>query len=117
MKHEGGNLVYPTESGLHCPHCGKALNQCRYNSSSRPGDDDNTVRIGLSQKGHKGKTVTLVQGLSMRPGELKNFACQLKKKTGTGGALKRIIIKIQCDHLERLSVNLEKLGWKVKRDS
>ena len=117
MKHEDGNLVYSTESGLHCSHCGKPSDQCRCNPSARPGDDNKTVRIGLSQKGHKGKTVTLVQGLSMTPDELKDFARQLKKKTGTGGALKNGIIEIQGDHRERIGGILEKLGWKVKHDS
>ena len=96
MKHEDGNLVYSTESGLHCPHCGKPSDQCRCNPSARPGDDDKTVRIELSQKGHKGKTVTLVQGLSMSPDELKDFARQLKKKTGTGGALKAASSKFRA---------------------
>ena len=117
MKHESGNLVYSTESGLHCTHCGKPSDQCRCNPSARPRDDNKTVRIGLSQKGHKGKKVTLIQGLSMTPDELKDFARQLKKKTGTGGALKNGNIEIQGDHRERIGGILEKLGLKVKRDS
>ena len=53
----------------------------------------------------------------MSPCELKDFARQLKKKTGTGGALKNGIIEIQFDHRQRIGGILEKLGSKVKRDS
>ena len=67
--------------------------------------------------GLKGKTVTLIQGLSMTPDELKDFARQLKKKTGTGGALKNGIIEIQGVHRERISGILEILGRQVKRVS
>ena len=116
MKHNR-ELFYSTESGMLCSQCSQPTGECSCNPSAQQGDDEKTVRVGLSNKGRKGKMVTLVRGLRMVPGELKNFAGQLKRTTGTGGTLKKGIIEIQGDHREKMCGILEKLGWKVKRDS
>jgi translation initiation factor 1 len=46
--------------------------------------------------------------------ELKKLAKQLKKKCGSGGAVKNGVIEIQGDHREVLVEALIKLGFKAK---
>jgi len=47
--------------------------------------------------------------------ELQELAGILKQKCGTGGTVKDGRIEIQGDQRERIVVDLEKLGYKVKR--
>ena len=46
---------------------------------------------------------------------LKELATSLKKRCGTGGALKDGVIEIQGDHVELLLAELIKLGYKAKK--
>ena len=46
---------------------------------------------------------------------LKQLAAALKQRCGTGGTVKDRRIEIQGDERERSVVELEKLGYKVKR--
>jgi hypothetical protein len=46
---------------------------------------------------------------------LLELAAKLKQRCGTGGTVKDGRIEIQGDQRERLVVELEKLGYKVKR--
>ena len=77
------SLVYSTETGATCPECEKSIDQCICNPSANPKDGSKTVRVSSTNKGRKGKTVTLIEGLMMKPSELKASAGKLKKKTGT----------------------------------
>ena len=79
------SLVYSTETGATCPECEKSIDQCSCNPSANPKDGSRTVRVSSTNKGRKGKTVTLSKGLRMNPNELKAYARKQKKKTGTGG--------------------------------
>ncbi len=117
MKHEDGNLVYSTESGILCTKCDQRTDQCRCKPLAKLGDEKKTVRLGFTSKGRKGKAATVLRGLRMAPYELQDFARQLKKKTGTGGASKKGIVEIQGDQRERIQIFLENRGWKVKRES
>ena len=47
--------------------------------------------------------------------ELQKLAGDLKRKCGTGGALKDGVIEIQGDHRDTLVAELEARGFKVKR--
>ena len=67
-----------------------------------------------SNKGRKGKTVTIIKGVRLNPSELKAYASRLRKKTGTGGSVKDGVIEIQGDYRERVGEILRKDGWEVK---
>ena len=108
------SLVYSTESGAICPKCEKALDECSCNPSAKPKDGAKTVRVSKTNKGRKGKTVTLIKGLRMNPSDLKAYAGMLKKKTGTGGSLKDGVIEIQGDYREKVGEILQKDGWDVR---
>ena len=108
------SLVYSTETGVTCPECEKSIDQCSCNPSRNPEDGSKTVRVSSTNKGRKGKTVTLIKGLRMNPSELKAYTGKLKKKTGTGGSLKDGVIEIQGNYLDKVGEILKKDGWNIK---
>ena len=107
-------LTYSTEFGSICQDCEKPKDECTCNPSANPKDGINTVRVSSTNKGRKGKTVTLIKGLRMKPSELKEYAGKLKKKTGTGGSLKDGIIEIQGDYRDKVGEILREDGWEVR---
>ncbi len=111
------SLVYSTESGAICPACEKPHDGCTCNPSAHSNDGPKTVRLSTSNKGRKGKTVTIIKGVRLNPSELKAYAGRLKKKTGTGGSVKDGVIEIQGDYREKVGEILRKDGWEVKKIS
>jgi translation initiation factor 1 len=75
---------------------------------------DGIVRIRRETSGRKGKGVTTIQGIPLGSDELKTLAKTLKKRCGTGGAVKDGVIEIQGDHRDVLKNELESRGFKVK---
>lgn len=108
--------VYSTETGRHCPKCGKLLAQCTCGkkASTRPAGDG-VVRIFRESKGRKGKTVTLITGLAMSEAALRELLTEFKRKCGTGGALKDGVLEIQGDHRDTLLEELLQHGIKAKK--
>ena len=56
----------------------------------------------------------MITGVDLGEAELKKIAKQLKKKCGSGGAVKNGVIEIQGDHRETLVDTLIKLGFRAK---
>ena len=106
-------LVYSTDTGRTCPGCGHPVKQCCCKEKSRQ-QGDGVVRISRQTKGRKGSGVCLIAGIPLGEAELKKLAKQLKKKCGSGGAVKNGIIEIQGDHREVLVETLIKLGFRAK---
>ena len=73
------------------------------------------VRVGRETKGRRGKGVTTVSDVPLGEAQLLELAALLKNRCGTGGAVKDGVIEIQGDQRDRLAVELEKLGYQVKR--
>ncbi len=71
-----------------------------------------TLRI--DRKGRKGKSVTVVEGLSVNPTHLGELAKELKQKLGTGGTAKQGRIEIQGEHREKIAELLQEKGVKSK---
>ncbi|SDS97901.1 translation initiation factor Sui1 [Pseudomonas oryzae] len=109
-----GGLVYSTDAGRHCPDCGKPIGECICGQPVIPAGDG-IARVRRETKGRGGKTVTTVSGVSLAGEELKELASALKKRCGTGGALKDGVIEIQGDHVELLLGELEKRGFRAKK--
>lgn len=74
-----------------------------------------TAKVGRETAGRRGKGVTTVFDVSISDGELTELAGLLKQKCGTGGTVKNGRIEIQGDQRDRITTELEKLGYKVKR--
>ena len=78
-------------------------------------DGDGIVRVGRTSKGRAGKTVTQITGLQLTPSELRDLAKELKRRCGTGGAVKEGVIEIQGDKRDILYEELISRDFKVKR--
>jgi translation initiation factor 1 len=74
--------------------------------------NDGVVRVFREKGGRKGKTVTVVRGLSAA--DAKTVAGDLKRHCGTGGALKDGAVELQGDHREKAAARLEAQGYRVK---
>ncbi len=110
-----------------CPACGRTEARCKCRGKGarariKARDEaeaakasDGIVRVGRSTKGRRGKTVSTVTGVPVGPDELTSLAAELKRRCGTGGALKDGVIEIQGDHRDTLVEELERRGFRVKR--
>ncbi|WP_028863333.1 stress response translation initiation inhibitor YciH [Psychromonas aquimarina] len=98
------NLVYSTDGGK--------IDKPKEKKSAPEGDG--IIRIHRETKGRKGKGVTLIKGLQLDEKALKALAKDIKKRTGTGGAVKDFVIEIQGDQREIVKSFLEKKGYTVK---
>ena len=107
--------VYSTSTGRHCPKCGKPLAACTCTQKTTRPPGDGVVRIFRDSKGRKGKTVTLITGLALREDALRELLTELKRKVGTGGALKDGVLEIQGDHRDTLLEELKKRGINAKK--
>ena len=107
-------LVYSTEKGRICPGCGYPPGNCCCSKEKSRAPGDGVVRISRQTKGRKGSGVCLISGLSLSETELKKIARILKKKCGSGGAVKDGFIEIQGDHRQLLLEILSEMGYKVK---
>lgn len=117
LRDQLGGLVYSTEHGKTCPVCREALEACHCDDASeqaRLAALDGVVRIRRETSGRKGKGVTTVSGIPLPNDELKRLAKTLKKRCGTGGAVKEGILEIQGDHRDTLRQELTSLGYRVK---
>ncbi len=115
MKKQGnGGLVYSTEYGRMCPDCGKSSEKCVCGRKKTVSASDGVVRIGRTNKGRGGKTVTIITGIPLDHDALSALAKQLKQKCGTGGTVKDGVVGIQGDHRELLMNMLKDKGYKVK---
>jgi translation initiation factor 1 len=72
------------------------------------------LKIEVSRKGRKGKTVTVVSGFQSSPETLESLTKQLKNHCGAGGALKDNAIEVQGEHREKVQQVLTSLGYKSK---
>ena len=123
----GDRLVYSSEHGRICPACGKTESRCRCRgrgartriqakaAASAAAASDGIARVSRSTKGRKGKVVSIVTGLDLEPEALQKLVGDLKRRCGSGGALKEGVIEIQGDHRDTLVSELEARGFRVKR--
>lgn len=108
-------LVWSSELGQVCPGCGKGVSSCICRKQRAQPAGDRIVRVRRETKGRGGKTVTVVAGVPVDDGALKELAGELKRRCGSGGTLKDGIIEIQGDHCDLLVAELTKRGFTVKR--
>ncbi len=74
-----------------------------------------TVRVGRETKGRRGKGVTLVWDIPLEEVGIEELATTLKQRCGTGGTVKDGRIEIQGDQRDRISKELERMGYTIKR--
>lgn len=106
MSDPNSRLVYSTASGFVADTTNPAP------ASASPFPDDGVVRLRRENKGRKGAGVITIHGIPTE--RQKELATLLKKKCGTGGAIKEGIIEIQGDKRDLIQAELIKAGFKVK---
>lgn len=79
-----------------------------------PPPSQQTLKIQVSRKGRKGKTVTVISGFQSKSATLADLTKKLKAQCGAGGTLKEKEIEVQGDHRQKLADYLKKLGYSVK---
>jgi len=73
-----------------------------------------TIRVVLDRKRRAGKSVTIATGFQLTSESLAALVASLKKKCGAGGTAKDDEIEIQGDHVERVTSELQRLGYRVR---
>lgn len=109
---ERSGTVYSTDKGRCCPACGRPVNACTC-SSGEVARGNGRVCIRLEIKGRQGKAVTVITGLPLAPGGLRDLARQLKRVYGTGGTVKDLAIELQGDYREQVRILIGQLGYLV----
>ena len=110
MTEEKSKLVYSTEKAV--PRKEKPAEKAP-NEGVRPVLQKVTVR--LDRKARGGKSVTVIEGLSMAQKDMEALLRQLKAGLGTGGTLRDACLEIQGDHCDALMPTLQKMGYRPKR--
>lgn len=72
------------------------------------------LKVQVSRKGRKGKTVTIITGFQTNPDTLTTLLKQLKTQCGAGGTVKDNEIEIQGDHGQKILQVLVQQGYKAK---
>ena len=72
------------------------------------------LRIQVSRKGRKGKTVTVISGFTHNPKTLAALAKKLKASCGSGGTVADNTIEIHGEHAPKLVKLLTDKGYKAK---
>ncbi len=98
--------VYSTEGG----DLRKTAGERRLPEREPPGDG--IVRIFREKSQRGGKVVTVIRGLPRS--DLRDVASDLKRRCGSGGAVKDDTVEIQGDHREKIAAHLASLGHRVK---
>ena len=110
-----GGLVYSSGGGATCPRCRRPAKACRCKGAASKPAGDGRVRVGRATQGRKGKGVTTVTGLPLRPEELAKLGKELKRLCGSGGTVKDGVVEVQGDHRDRVVAWLADRGYEVKR--
>jgi len=106
-------LVYSSETGLVKQPAAPAKGKTKQ-ISAQPSPNDGTVRLRRETKGRGGGTVIVISGVPLAEAALKELAGALKKRCGCGGTIKDGIIEIQGDHRDKLLLELQSRGYRVK---
>jgi len=102
-------LVYSTDVG---DTRGKADTRHSVGGNTPRVPNDGVVRVFREKGGRGGKTVTVVRGLPLT--DLTAVASDLKRRCGSGGAVKDGAVEIQGDHREKIAARLRSADYQVK---
>lgn len=109
-------IVYSTGLGSICPDCGNPVHicWCGKKETSDP-KCDGVIRVRRESKGRAGKTMTTISGVPLDMPGLKELSSKIKRRLGTGGAVKDGVIDIQGDRVEAVISELAREGFKANR--
>ncbi len=88
--------------------------QDQNSEEATPPPEKQNLRVQLSTKHRKGKTVTLITGFVGKADDLQLLEKEIKTRCATGGSSKDGEIIIQGDLREKVKTYLQSKGYKVK---
>lgn len=101
----------------HCERCEKPETECKCLPIEAPAvkrpAGSRSVRVGVEKRKH-GRMMTVVRDLNPDRDDLAGLLTKLKSACGAGGTISEGLLEIQGAHLERVSAELVKLGYKVR---
>lgn len=103
-------LVYSTDGSLPLPSFKDVAKKPQSRKQPQV-PDDGVVRVGCERR--RGGSVTKIHGL--RSDELERTAAELKRRCGTGGAVKSGVIELQGDRRDAVLTYLATQGRRAKR--
>lgn len=115
MSSKKNRLVYSTDPDPEPEPTPEPADMPRNPAAPFARQGNNPVRVWLDRKGRKGKIVTVIKGVMSPEVGKKALLKLLKKKLGTGGALKDGNIEIQGDHRDKIVSILQELGYPAKK--
>ena len=77
--------------------------------------EPNKHQLHFAKEKRRGKVVTIVKPFHLSSNDLKALLKTIKKKLGTGGAVKGDSLEFQGEIKEPLQIQLEKLGYGLKK--
>ncbi len=80
---------------------------------SKPASGGGKAILRLERKGRGGKTVTIIERLTVSDDDLKTLCKELKQKCGTGGTVKEHHIELQGDFRDKVRLHLSNRGYRV----
>jgi translation initiation factor 1 len=105
----------PFDRPPRCDRCGELETACRCPPPAMPllPPASQTAKLSV-EKRKKGKTVTVIRGLSDAGNDLPALLTQLKSRCGAGGFLDEDVLEIQGNQLERVRAVLAELGYRTR---
>jgi len=97
------------------PEAAKRLREESAVEVQRDQEAKQSIRVVIDRKRRAGKSVTVASGFRMTAASLGELAAGLKKRCGAGGTVGDGEIEIQGDHVARVSAELERLGYRVRK--
>jgi translation initiation factor 1 len=110
MPEERSKLVYSTDKIV-------SRKEKPVEDGVRPARDapHQRVIVRLDRKRRGGKSVTVIEGLSLPVKGMETLLKQLKAGLGTGGTVKDSSLEIQGDHCNAVMTALANMGYRPKR--
>lgn len=101
-----------------CERCGELEEHCQCPPLPKPltPPEKQTARVAV-EKRKRGKTVTVIRGLSSDQSDLPGLLVKLKNACGAGGTVKDDLLEIQGNHLERIGELLTDIGYRVAKQT
>ena len=79
-----------------------------------PTPERGRLLLRRERKGRAGKTVTIVEGLALRPDALRSLCRQLRKALGCGASVEGQTLVLQGDQRSAAATSLAREGWQVR---
>ena len=105
----------PYDQPPKCDRCGaqEAACTCPPLPAARIPPEKQVARLAVERR-KKGKVVTVIRGLPAAGNDLPGLLRLLKDQCGAGGTLRDDCLEIQGEHIDRLRIGLNELGYRTK---